>query len=330
MTARLTTSQRPSTAFGKAFGEGFLAQFGDVEGTLERVLKLHVANAPYLPLLSNVIMVGVLYGAGEYVVETVHELMSWLDPEAIRQMIESIATLLESNASDLGRMFGEATGLMAKEKAQRLLAATAPGWYAFELGRLLGPLIFDVVAGAVFAAYVVPRLATIAAALVRETIESLDEVMDLRRAWAKFDRHTPDADGGGGGDGNGNGRRQTGTETGTATATGTATETTTRAVTPRLSTLSPVSIRCFRGRAPTGSVTSSRQPAATACSPCSRIPTERQHCSSACKSCRTSPRPTGSSRRSYARTRRATPRWASSRRSATSRFPRPPRPQRAG
>ena len=86
-----------------------------------------------------------------------------------------------------------------------------------------GPLIFDVVAGAVFAAYAVPAARDDRRALVRETIESLDEVMDLRPRLGGSSIATPQMriaagrDGNGNGNGNGDGKA---TETGTATETG--------------------------------------------------------------------------------------------------------------
>jgi len=193
--------------FGAGYAEGFLIPFGDDPvGTAKRLWDHHQVHAPYLPLMSTVVTVGALWGAGEYAVTTIAELFTWLSPEAVEQAITAIAELLDSSSRDLGLQLGEATGLMAKESAERLLAAGALGWYAFELGRLLGPLLLDLVLGAVFAAYVVPRLASAAALALRETVDALDGIVDLRRAWAGFSRHDLDAgDGGGGGNGGGDG-----------------------------------------------------------------------------------------------------------------------------
>ena len=202
-----------SVEFGEGFAVGFLIPFtGDPLETATRLRDLHVINAPYLPLLSNVIVAGALFGAAEYVVSTINELFDWVLGDAVEQAVQAIAEMLASSAWELGTLFGESTGIMAKGAADKLLGAVAPGWYAFELGRLLGPLLLDVVLGAVFSAYVVPRLAGAAALVLRGTVEQLDSVVNLRRVWSPPDADDlpgdgvpGDADGGGDGNGNGNG-----------------------------------------------------------------------------------------------------------------------------
>lgn len=147
----------------------------DFEGSVEQLFKRHMRALPVMTLLQPVFTAGVVYGAGQYVVQTLSDLGEIiLDPQKfLDDTMEMIEMLLYQPFDETAEMFGEGAGASIRENMDALNAQTNAFSYVFELGRLFGPLILEVVISLIFEAYVIAPLMEKAGAALKAAFKSL-------------------------------------------------------------------------------------------------------------------------------------------------------------
>jgi hypothetical protein len=135
----------------------------------------------------------VVYGAGESIDAAIAGLLPWIDdPRAqIQQIIDGLSALLAQEEETLGDALGQAAGVGALDLADRLHSQPDPWHYAFEAGRIAGPLVPNVVLELIFEAYVVARLAAFGLRALRKVINGMDEFVLMRAATRALANYQP-------------------------------------------------------------------------------------------------------------------------------------------
>jgi hypothetical protein len=179
--------------FVDAFINGFVTIVEPELPDLAESARASLGNAMLGSLLQPVFLVGVVYGAGESINSAIENLLPWIDnPRAqIQQIIDGLSALLAQEEETVGDALGQAAGEGALDLADRLLAQPDPWHYAFEAGRIAGPLILNVVLELIFEAYVTARLAEFGMRALRRVLDGLDEFVQMRAAARALARYNP-------------------------------------------------------------------------------------------------------------------------------------------
>jgi hypothetical protein len=164
---------------------------------IEALLDKHTAAMPVLMFLPFVQALGAIHGALEHVWKMLVGFGTFLlhPIEELTKLVDGITKLLTTlleQPDEFAYLMGKAAGELIHSHTSRLLATSNPFAYAYELGRMLGPLLLDIVVSIIFAAYIAPRLMGLAAtalkAAVRPFLGHVDEIVEIAV------RYEPDID----------------------------------------------------------------------------------------------------------------------------------------
>jgi hypothetical protein len=139
---------------------------------IKELVTKHIVHEVLLYGLSPVVVAGMVKGIYDRVTEMAKTLGPWLtDPAGeLQNIIDSVIAMFEAGLGEFAYGVGYAAGESVRTSLTALATAPGPIQYAFEMGKLVGPLLLDVAVQLVFEFWVFPRLASVGAGLLRETL----------------------------------------------------------------------------------------------------------------------------------------------------------------
>lgn len=123
-----------------------------------------VEAAPVNALFPHVLLAGMVWGAGEHVAKTFDQVINVIaDPEAfIDRCADLIALAIDTRPNDLAHALGKGFAEQVIKQGQALVAAPNPVVFVFEIGRVMGPTVLEIIVGLISQTYVVAPLVHIA------------------------------------------------------------------------------------------------------------------------------------------------------------------------
>lgn len=174
--------------FFDGFGSVLMADDGE---TVRRLWQKHLQFGIFAGFLTPLFAVGVIAGAGKFLIDTLYQVGEFLGdvPGGISKFLEGLSLLFdklqrEGGTLEIVEMLGQAAGHWAIKNAKTLIAVQSSAGYAFECGRIAGPIVIQIILEMLFEAYIIApllsKMLTLTTTAARGSVDALRSALRLK------------------------------------------------------------------------------------------------------------------------------------------------------